>query len=157
MATLESGFEDKLQEALLDELQKQMLADDGPVWGAVERSHEVLMEYGRRHDYNVGPVVEALAEPAIQRQPDRIVATWGWYHPAAPHFAWGTSDHTVDGDPVLAFVWEDAPQSVHEKWPDTDRVDGDPVVFLPEADVSGLPESRFVREGIDWLRREVTG
>lgn len=157
MATLERGFEDQLQEALLDELQAKLLADGGPVWGAVERSEEVLMEYGRRHDYDVGPVIEALAEPAIQRKSDRIVATWGWYHPAAPRFEWGTSDHTVDGDPVLTFIWDNAPQSVHEKWPDTQRKNGDPRVFLPSVDVSGLPESRFVREGIDWLRREVTG
>lgn len=157
MATLGSDFEDQLQEALLDEIQEQMLADDGPVQGAVEKSEEVLIEYGRRHDYDVGPVLEALAEPAIQRKSDRIVATWGWYHPAAPHFEWGTSDHTVDGDPVLTFIWEDAPPGIHEMFPDTQREGGDPRVFLPSVDVSGLPESRFVREGIDWLRREVTG
>ena len=152
---LASDFERQLREALLDDIQEQMLADDGPVWGAVERSHEILEEYGRRHDYDVGPVIEALAEPSVTRKADRVVAYWGWFHPAAPHFEFGTSDHVVDGDPVLTFIWEDAPAAIHEMFPDTQRVNGDPRVFLPSVEVAGLPESRFVRTGVAWLRREV--
>lgn len=152
---LDSDFERQLQEALLDDIQERMLADDGPVWGAVERSHEILREYGQANDYDVGPIIEALSEPAITRKGDRVVAYWGWFHPAAPHFEWGTSDHTVDGDPVLTFIWEDAPPDIHEMFPDTQRVDGDPRVFFGEVEVAGLPESRFVRDALDWLRREV--
>jgi len=154
MATLDSSFKDQLQEALLDDIQEWMLADDGPVQGAVERSEEILTEYGQRHDYNVGPVIEALAEPAIVRKDDRVIARWGWYHPAAPHFEFGTSDHTVDGNDILSFVWEEPPQWVREEF----EKEGDGWrVFLPSTDVSGLPESRFVRDGLAWLRREVTG
>ena len=150
---LDSGFERKLREAILDDVQEEMLADDGPVWGAVERSHEILREYGRRHDYNVGPVIEALAEPSVTRKADRVVAYWGWFHPAAPHFEFGTSDHVVDGDPVLTFIWEEPPEWVKEEF---EREGEGWRVFLPQTEPSGLPESRFVRDALAWLRREVT-
>jgi hypothetical protein len=155
MTTLESGFKRQLREALLDDVEAAFVADDGPVWGAVERSHDILREYGRRNDYDVGPIIEALSEPAITRTERSVRAYWGWFHPAAPHFEFGSSDHTVNGDSVLSFIWEDAPPEIHEMFPDTQRKDGDPRVFFPSVEVAGLPESRFVRKGLAWLRREV--
>lgn len=150
MATLGADFEDQLREALLDDVQQQFVGRDGPIWAAVEKSHDVLIEYGREHDYNVGPVIEALSEPAITRTSTSVEAFWGWFHPAAPYFAFGTSDHTVDGNPVLSFVWENPPAWVTEEF----EREGDGYrVFLPETEPSGLPESRFVREGITTARR----
>lgn len=155
-ANLSNSFEADLQEAVLDDVQDRFLASDGPIQTAVDRSHDILIEYGSRHGYDVGPVIEALQEPAISRQSNRITVFWGWFHPAAPHFEYGTSDHVVSGNPILSFVWEDAPPEIHEMFPDTQRVGGDPRVFFPETEPSGLPESRFVRDALNWLRRELS-
>jgi hypothetical protein len=68
----------------------------------------------------------------------------------------GTSDHTVSGDP-LSFVWEDPPQWVREEF-DQARGSGGRFrsgwrVFLPETDVSGLEESRAIRDSLNGFRR----
>lgn len=157
MATLASDFEEQLLEALLDELEHEFIGKrNNLVHQTVQQAHDILRAYGDAHDYDVEPIIESLGQPEVTRTENSIQVRIGWGHPAAPYFQMGTSPHTVEGDPVLRFVWEDAPQGVREKWDHTERVDGDPVVFLPEVDVDGLPESRFVRDALHWLRRELT-
>jgi len=146
------GFEAAAKEAMLDELEQTARQEWAPK--LLERASEILREYGERHDYDVEPVIES-AEPRVERREGHVTVRITWPHPAAPYFQMGTSDHPVDGNDILSFIWDDAPQSVHEKWPDTERVDGDPRVFLPSVNVDGLPESRFVRDALNWLRREV--
>jgi len=156
MATVEREFEDKLNEALLDELEHEFIGKpNNLVHQTVQQAHDILRAYGDAHDYDVEPIKRS-AQREVRRTEDIVQSRMGWPHPAAPHFQMGTSPHTVEGDPVLRFVWEDAPQGVREKWDHTERVDGDPVVFLPEVEVDGLPESRFVRDALHWLRRELT-
>jgi hypothetical protein len=156
MATLNRGFEDDLREAMLDNAESTLVGEFDPlVFRFVERAHEILRAYGQRNGYDVEPVIESLGQPDVQRNRNSITATIGWEHPAAPYFQMGTSDHTIDGTPVLSFIWEDAPEGVREMFPETERVDGDPRVFFESVDVQGLPESRFVRDAIAWLRREV--
>jgi len=152
MATLDSDFEDSLREAVLDDIQQQATASDGYIQTTVAKMDALLAAYGRRHDYDVGPVIESRTEPAITRDRTSIRAFWGYYHPAARPMAFGTSDHTVDGDPVLTFVWEDPPQWVTEEF----EQEGDGYrVFFSSVDVSGLPAGRFVRDGLADLRRRL--
>ena len=154
---LASNFEDNVADAVLDEVERELVGQsDNLVHQAIDRAHEVLEEYGDRHDYDVGPIIDSLGAVDVQRTDRSITVRLGWEHEAAPYFEYGSSDHTVDGDPILSFIWEDAPQSIHEMFPDTERVDGDPRVFFGEVEVAGLPESRFVRTALNWLRREVT-
>ena len=153
---LDASFESDLREAVLDEVEHELIGKpNNLVYQTVQKSHEILRKYGREADYNVEPIIESLGEPEVDRSERSIEIKWGWEHEAAPFFAFGTSDHTVDGNPILSFIWEDAPPGIHEKFPDTERVDGDPRVFLPKTEPSGLPESRFVRDALNWLRREV--
>ncbi len=71
----------------------------------------------------------------------------------------GTSDHHVDGDPVLSFVWSgpDVPQWVRKEFDQARDPSGQFRsgwrVFLPDVDVSGLPESRAIRDAFNGLRR----
>ena len=158
MASLDSDFEDELESALLDDVVDSFTSEGGPIWRAVEHSHEVLTEYGREHDYDVAPVIEALSDPAITREQGRVTAYWGWHHPAAPHFEFGTSAHTVDGNPVLSFVWSDPPADAVQWLEENFEREGDGWrVFLPKTNPSGLPESRFVREGLTRARRLIQG
>jgi len=99
----------------------------------------------------VEPIIAALNQPRVTRDGDRIVARWGWSHEAAPFFDAGVSPHTIEGAPILSFVWEDAPAGVREMFSGTERVDGDPRVFFRSVAHPGIPASHFVRRGLDWL------
>ncbi|MFC5278647.1 hypothetical protein ACFPM1_07750 [Halorubrum rubrum] len=154
--TLENSWDDKASEAILDDAAAKLLANDGPVMDAIEAAHERLREYGREFDYHVEPIIDSLQGPAIIEQSDRhFTIRWGWDHEAAPYLEWGTPEHTIEGDPVLSFIWEDRhnpPDWVAEEY---EREGGGYRVFLPEVEVAGIRETRFARHAFDWLRREV--
>jgi hypothetical protein len=153
---LTSSFEPDLQEAVLDQAEHELIGkQDNLVHQFVQRAHDRLREYGDRYDYNVEPIIESFEIDEIDRSDSRLTIRLGWTHEASVFMELGTSDHTVEGDPVLSFVWsrEDAPAWVAQEF----EPEGDGYrVFLPETEPSGLPESRFVRDALNWLRREVS-
>lgn len=145
MTTLDSGFEDVARDAILEQAERRLREDWLP--DAVAHSHGVLRRYGGRNDYRVEPVIDSLQDPSVSRQGDRVGAAWGWRHDAAPFFDVGVSPHTIDGTPILSFVWEDAPPEIQQSFEGTP-----PRVFFPSVDHPGIPASHFVRAGVDWLR-----
>ena len=151
--TLDSDFEDTVRDAMLDRALQQ--ARETWVPEMVAQSHERLRQYGGVNDYDVEPVIAALNQPRVTRDGDRIVARWGWSHEAAPFFNTGVSPHTIEGDPILSFIWADAPPEVRAIFSDTERVDGDPRVFFGSVEHPGIPDSQYVDVGIRWLRRHV--
>ena len=160
MATLESGFEADLQEAVLDEAEREFIGRRANlVFEFVELVHELLRAYGQRHDYDVESTIDSLGEPQVERTGDRLTIIVGWTSPQMARWEFGTSDHTVDGDPVLSFVWSgpDVPQWVREEF-DQARTSGGQFrsgwrVFFSSVDVAGLPESRAIRDALNGLRR----
>lgn len=160
MVSLESGFERSLKEALLDDVERQLTGTRGNlIFETIQRSHEILEQYGQEHDYDVQGVIESLQQPEVVRSGSTVSVRWGWDHPAAPFFQLGTSDHTIQGNPVLSFVWEDPPQWVRKEFEQArgggGQFESGWRVFFAEVDVQGLPASRFVREALRWLRREL--
>jgi len=140
----------------LDAVERQLVGKRRPiVFQAIRVSHGSLRSYGSRNEYAVEPIVESLMLPEVDRDGSEISVTWGWDHEAAEYFDRGASDHTVNGDSVISFIWQDAPSSIHDMFPDTEREGGDPRVFFQSVEVSGLPASRFVLAGIEWLRQEL--
>jgi hypothetical protein len=160
MATLESGFEAKLREAVLDEAEREFVGRRANlVHQFVELVHTRLRAYAERHGYDVESTIDSLGEPQVERTGDRLTITVGWASPQMARWEFGTSDHHVDGDPVLSFVWSgpDVPQWVREEF-DQARTSGGQFqsgwrVFLPDVDVAGLPESRAIRDALNALRR----
>jgi len=149
MSGLDSDFEDQVRDATLDAALRT--ARETWVPAMVEQSHQRLRQYGGANDYDVEPIIASLNLPRVTREDDRIAARWGWSHEAAPFFDAGVSPHTIEGDPILSFVWEDAPAGVREMFSGTERVNGDPRVFFRSVEHPGIPASHFVRRGIDWL------
>jgi hypothetical protein len=150
---LESGFESKLREALLADAEQQLTT---LVEEFVELVHTRLRSYGQRHGYDVASTIDSATEPQVSRDGDRLIIRVGWESEQMARWEFGTSDHTVRGDP-LSFVWEDPPQWVREEF-DQARSSGGQFrsgwrVFLPEVDVSGLEESRAIRDSLNGLRR----
>lgn len=160
MATLDSTFEADLREAMLDSAEHALVGQQASlVYQFVELVHTRLRAYGQRHGYDVESTIESLGQPEVTRSPDRLTIRIGWESEQMGRWEFGTSDHTVDGDPILSFVWEDPPQWVREEF-DQARGSGGEFesgwrVFLPETEPSGLPESRAIRDSLNALRRVI--
>jgi hypothetical protein len=72
-------------------------------------------------------------------------------------FETGTADHEIEATnaDVLSFVWErrhDPPQWVRDEY---EREGDGWRVFLPEVEVTGLPEGRFIRDSLNAFRRRL--
>lgn len=146
-----------LEAEVVRQLGQTLTGRDGLAMQAIERSHARLREYADQYD--VEPIIDSLVVPrdgmAFDPEAGEIDLAWEWRHPAAVFFNQGTSDHTVDGDPILSFVWEGAPQQIHDMFPHTERVNGDPRVFFQSVTVEGISETRFAQHGTEWLQREL--
>jgi hypothetical protein len=162
MATLDSDFEDALREAVLDDAQATLVGEQANlIFEFVELVHTRLRAYGERHGYDVESTIDSLGQPQVDRGRETLTVTVGWQSPQMARWEFGTSDHTVDGNPVLSFVWEDPPQWVREEFNQARDESGQFRsgwrVFFPEVEVSGLPESRAIRDAINALRRVLEG
>lgn len=152
---LDSSFEQNLKTAVLDEAEHEFVGRrNNLVFQSIQRAHEILRGYGQEFDYNVEPIINSFGGVEVDRSDDRLTIRWGWQHEASVYLEYGTSDHTVEGNPVLSFVWErrhDPPDWVAREF----EAEGDGYrVFLPEVEVAGVEETRFVRDSLNWLRRE---
>ncbi|MDF9748364.1 hypothetical protein [Natrinema salsiterrestre] len=138
-------------EPVLDEAEHELVGKARPlVFQAVRVSHGTLRSYGSRNDYDAEPIIDSFEGPEVRRSSGKLTVTWRWDHDAAVFYNNGTSDHTIHGDPVLVFRFDG------DKYPHLEEMFPDGTAFLPEVDVSGLPQSRFVQAGLEWLRQEVS-
>ncbi|KZX49296.1 hypothetical protein [Haloarcula sp. K1] len=146
-----SAPSDEARQALLDNVEQTMVgARDNLVFQSVQRVHGRLERYaGRVGDYKVESLIESFAGVDYQRDRTSIHVEWSWAHEAFRFMEFGTSDHTVEGDPLLVFEFDAG------EYPYLEDMFGDGPAFLPEVEVSGLPEARAVRDSLNWLRREV--
>jgi hypothetical protein len=157
MVTLEADFQKKLREALLAEVERVLVGERGDVvFQAIQASHDRLDASG----YDVASVKESLIAPTLETTADgRVAVTWGWTHPAAEFFEFGTSEHTIQGDPVLSFVWEDPPAWVKDEFDQARDTGGRFAsgwrVFFAQVTVDGVDEVRFTRHGLRVLRSEL--
>ncbi|MDR9431730.1 MAG: hypothetical protein RI568_13665 [Natronomonas sp.] len=157
---LSNDFEDKLREAMLDEIEGQMIGQEANLaYQFVELVHTRLRAYGERHGYDVEETIDSLGTPEVTRSGDRITVRVGWDSEQMARWEFGVSEHTIDGDPLLSFVWEDPPRWVRQEF-DQARGGGGQFesgwrVFLPEVDHPGIPESRAIRDSLHAFRRVV--
>lgn len=154
MTTLDSSFESSLEEALGDKIEARI---EELMRNFVDVVHNNLQSYGRRHGYDVESTIDSVTDIQIDRSQGTVTASVGWQNPQMSRWEFGTSDHPVPGNDILSFVWENPPQWIREEF-DQARSSGGQFasgyrVFLPETDVSGLPESRVVRDAMNGLRR----
>lgn len=162
MTTLEASFEDNLREAMLDEAEAKLVGQQANlIYEFVELVHERLRSYGRRHGYDVESTIDSLGEPQVERTDDRLTVTIGWTSEQMARWEFGVSPHTIDGNPVLSFVWEDPPGWVREEFEQARSAGGEfrsgwRVYFSSVewgSDTGGIPASRAIRDSIRGLRR----
>jgi hypothetical protein len=145
--------EAELKRSLSDEAVQALTATGGPVDEAIATSERIL----QKSDYDTENI--AAAAPEIDRSGDEVVIRWRWEHPAAEFLEFGTSRHTINGNPVLSFVWEDPPQWVREEFEQARTSGGQFTsgwrVFFSSVTVEGVDELRFARAGLAVLARAV--
>jgi hypothetical protein len=141
---------------LIGDIKQRMAGGRGNLlFQAVRVGHGTLRSYGSRNDYAVDPITETVEVVDASVQGRSFEARVAWTHEAAKYFQFGVSPHTIDGNPILSFIWEDAPREIREMFSHTERVDGDPRVFFQSVDHPGIPESRYVNAAMNWLRQEL--
>jgi hypothetical protein len=124
----------------------------------IQKAHSILDAAARQYGYHVESIKESLELTEVQRGDGELQVVFGWSHEAAQYFEFGTSPHTVRGNPVLAFVWEDRhnpPQWVKENFERARSDSGEPgyLTFLRKTEPDGVTEVRFVRGALEWLRQ----
>ncbi|WP_254766506.1 hypothetical protein [Salinilacihabitans rarus] len=140
MVTLESDFESKLEQALLDDVEQRLRDEIGPALEQAAR--ENWQAYAARNDYDIDHVWEEVEGPFVERDGDSVSLRIEWPGLSAL-FEFGVSPHTIEGNPLLHFYWEEADQ-----WITTDEVNWG-------SETGGIPESRAIRNALNDLRREV--
>lgn len=128
------------------------------IFQTIEQAHEYLRAAGEQHDYAVESVIDSLELTETDERGGTIAVRFGWSHPQADRYEWGTTDHTIRGNPILSFVWEerhDPPEWVRAQFDRERSPRGRPGyrTFLREVDVSGIKEIRFARRALDDLQR----
>jgi hypothetical protein len=153
MTELGRGFEDSLRAAVLDDAEGMLYGERGNIaYEFTQRVHDRLRSYGAELNYRVEPIIDAFEVADTERTPRRVSVTLRWNHEAAVYMEFGTSQHTIQGNPILSFVWEerhDPPDWVRREY----EPEGDGYrVFLPEVEVAGVTKIRQVREALRWFR-----
>lgn len=160
--TLSQSFETDLRDALVDDVERQVLArGDNIAQQFMEAANDNLREYGARFGYDVEPIIDALRVLDRRRTANGVSVRVEWDHEAAVYMEFGTPRHRVEGRPVLSFVWEDPPAWVREEFEQArgsgGRFQSGYRVFLPEVEVEGLPEGRWIRDALRFLELLLTG
>lgn len=145
---LARDFEAAVREALTQELVTWLRENDRAEQLIREAARDALVQSG----YDADSVLESLVGPVIDANPPGMAVrvSWAFDHEAAQHLEFGTSEHTIEGDPVLAFEWPDAPAEVRNMFDATF-----PTVFFQEVTVDGVAETRFTRESLQALAAEI--
>jgi hypothetical protein len=133
MTTLNSGFEDDLREALLDDVERWFQEDVGPQ--LIETARENWQAYADRNDYDIDHIPDD-AELSVERDEDSVTVRVEFPELTAL-FEWGVDPHTIEGDPLLHFYWE-----AKDQWIKTESVDWG-------SETGGIPEARAIRDALE--------
>lgn len=149
MATLDSSFESDLQEALMDEAEGQLYDNpDNMAFAFLQLVNENIRDFANEQDYDLESIAESGRVTDTSRGNTRVSVTLEWDHPAAI-FEWGAPPHTIEGNPILSFVWEDPPDWVKQEY---EREGDGWRVFFPSVEHPGVPAGRFLRGAVNRVR-----
>ena len=138
---LDGSFEDDLREAVLDDVEQKARDEIGPMFKQTAR--ENFQAYAAENGYDIDHIWKAAEGPIVERDGESVSVRVEWPGLTAL-FEFGVSPHTIEGDPLLHFYYERIDQ-----WITTDSVNWG-------SETGGIPESRAIRDAMNWLRREVS-
>jgi hypothetical protein len=134
---------DSARQAFLDSAEQALVGQRGNlVSQAVQEAHENLQAYASQQGYDIEFLESEFAGVDVDRGQRALTVEWAWESELAAYYEFGVAPHTIRGDP-LHFYWAEKDQ-----WIQTDEVEWG-------SETGGIPESRWVRDSLHWLRREV--
>lgn len=124
----------------------------------IQYANDRLGQFAAANEWDVEEV-QAAWNVEVDERGDGLAVRIENEHPAADFFEFGTSPHTINGDP-LAFVWEerhDPPEWVRENFKQATSDGGRPgyLVFMEEVNVDGIEETRFLRKALNYLEDQM--
>lgn len=158
MTELEREFEDKLQESLLDDVERKASGIAGMMELIAETNWR---QYASANDYDIDHIWQD-AESDFNRIDDAVVIEAEW--PFSSQFEFGVDPHVIEADDadMLAFPW---PEKEGEEFGNTgqnfEEVFSEtwPVVFFPKvnwgSETGGIPEARAIRDMLREIRGEI--
>lgn len=149
MASLDSGFEDAAREAVLDSAEETIRQEVGPRLKATAR--ENFEQYASTNGYDIDHIWQDAEGPFVDRDGDSVTLRIEWPELTAL-FEFGVAPHTIDGNPLLSFIWEGPPEGT--------RPAGAPKHVVTQSVnwgsvTGGIPESRAIRNALNTLRSEL--
>ena len=140
MAELESEFEDKLREAVLDDIERKAREELGPQLKRLAR--ENFEAYAAANDYNIEHIWQDAEGPFVERSQNGVSIRIEWPELTAL-FEWGVDPHTIDGNPFLHFYWAEKDQ-----WIKTESVNWG-------SETGGIDDARAIHSAMTALRRDL--
>jgi len=146
MTELDSGFEDGLQAAVLDDVEQKAPEIEQRMLLMAETNWR---RYASDNGYDIDHIWRDV-ESDVRRFGNsvRISAQW----PFSALFEFGVEPHTIEGNPYLSFVWESPPEGTRPpgapKFVQTESVNWGSVT-------GGIPKARAVRDMLRELRGEL--
>lgn len=144
MAELEQAFEAKAREAFAEEIHDAVIDDPGNL--AFEFRQMVVenfRDYARRNDYDLDGVIDDVRVLDAERRADGVSVTIGTDDGLIGLFEFGVAPHTIEGNPLLHFYWEEA-----DTWIQTESVEWG-------SETGGIPEARAFRDAMHKWRAQV--
>ena len=143
---------DSARQAFLDSAESALVGAQGNLISqCVGEAHDQLASYASgQGGYVYDSVEESFQGVEVDRGSTSLTVTWSWDHVAASIWEFGAGPFTIDGDPLLVFVFDQG------EYPGLAEAFPEGTAFLESVDHTGFPEARWVRDSLHWLRREVS-
>lgn len=138
---LESDFERKLREALLDDIEAKFRAEYSPM--LKQTAQENWKAYAAANDYEINHIWEDAEGPFVERGRNSVSLRVEWPELTAL-FEYGVSPHTIEGNPVLHFYWEKIDQEITVQSVDWGSETG------------GIDDARAIRDALEDVRQELS-
>lgn len=150
MTELDSGFEDDLREAVLDDMEDEL---DDATDEFVENAERNWKSYASRQGYAIEHIWQDAERTPVDRGAN-MVSTEVEYPALTALFEFGVDPHIIRGDPLLAFSWPAPPEGT--------RPPGAPSFVVAEevnwgSVTGGIDASRAIRDALDRTRMRLRG